>query len=185
MHNENTDYLAIARQAQASFQPVGSTQIQRTGYELNEINELSPSTTGAQAGQCLANEINELNELSPAAILAQLRVHGLDLIAEPAGRVYLDGSPEAVAAIPSELVAAMEANWPALRRLATPEPTSYEEIDLPEPCTRCGSLELWQNCLGDWRCQSCNPPVRGMKLLERAARLRQQRPRCASREVAT
>ncbi len=90
--------------------------------------------------------------------MAELGHNGLDLIAEPTGRVYLAGPPEAVAALPTELVAAMEANWPALSGYTAIEPTDcLEEIDPPETCSNCGSLELWQNCLGDWRCRHATP----------------------------
>jgi hypothetical protein len=123
--------------------------------------------------------VNTVNTLT--AILAELRRHGLDLIAEPTGRVYLAGPPEAVAVLPTELVEAMEANWQAIKALATPEPAAgLDEIDCPDPCPKCGSLQLWENLLGDWRCQACDPPVRGMKLLElvqritRKAKLRRQ-----------
>ena len=112
---------------------------------------------------------------TPGAILPALHSHGLDMVQEPTGRVYVAGPPEAVTALPAELVAAMEANWPAFRRLAAPAPTSYEEIDLPNPCATCGSLEVWWPIAGNPRCIQCDPPLRGMKLLERAARLRQQR----------
>lgn len=115
----------------------------------------------------------------PHAILAQLQSHGLDLIVEPAGRIYLAGPSEAVAALPADLVEAMDLQWPALRQLATPEPSpALEEIDCPPPCPKCGSLELWQTVTGNWRCQSCDPPNmrRADRLSRDAAKLRRQSP---------
>ena len=54
---------------------------------------------------------------------------------------------------------------------------ALEEIDCLPACPKCQSLELWQTCLGNWRCQSCDPPVRGMKLLEQAQRIRNKAKR--------
>lgn len=28
------------------------------------------------------------------------------------------------------------------------------------PCPKCGSLELWENLVGNWRCLRCDPPTR-------------------------
>ena len=47
-----------------------------------------------------------------------------------------------------------------------------EEIDLPDPCEECGSLDLWQSVaadplgvsLGKWRCQQCDPPATAQRL---------------------
>ena len=54
--------------------------------------------------------------------------------------------------------------WPAWEDLPT----------LPDPCPKCGSLELWQTVAGTWRCQRCERAAfeRGLRLAERAARLR-------------
>lgn len=43
-----------------------------------------------------------------------------------------------------------------------PEEDWPESIDARkvEPCPKCGTLELWQNLVGDWRCQRCDPPNR-------------------------
>ena len=47
-------------------------------------------------------------------------------------------------------------------------------IDLAQfsPCPHCGKLEFWQNVLGDWRCERCNPPTRGLAFIEHAERIR-------------
>lgn len=60
------------------------------------------------------------------------------------------------------------------------DPTT--EIDLLEPCPRCGSLELWQSLAGDlrgqtpgvWRCIHCEPPSTAWRLRQQAVRLRQR-----------
>ena len=44
----------------------------------------------------------------------------------------------------------------------------------PDPCERCGSLELWQNYLGDWRCTKCDPPDKARRLLEKTERIRRR-----------
>ena len=44
-----------------------------------------------------------------------------------------------------------------------------ETIDVREvtPCTKCGSLELWETMAGTWRCLSCEPPDRWRKFARR------------------
>jgi hypothetical protein len=47
--------------------------------------------------------------------------------------------------------------------------------DLPEPpppCSKCGSLELWETTAGTWRCVHCDPPAAASRLLEQAAAIR-------------
>jgi hypothetical protein len=39
-------------------------------------------------------------------------------------------------------------------------------------CTACGSLELWQSLTGNWHCQRCRPPTKGLKLLAKTSRIR-------------
>ena len=34
-----------------------------------------------------------------------------------------------------------------------------EETASPDPCAQCGTLELWQTILGNWRCLKCDPPA--------------------------
>ncbi|GAA4435812.1 hypothetical protein [Bremerella cremea] len=53
--------------------------------------------------------------------------------------------------------------------LSRPEPT--DEASWPdtidghalEPCPKCGTLELWENLAGNWRCLRCDPPTRWRK----------------------
>ncbi len=53
-------------------------------------------------------------------------------------------------------------------------------IDPPDPCPKCGSLELWESMAGDlfgltpgrWRCLRCDPPAQSRRLCKRADRLR-------------
>jgi hypothetical protein len=50
-----------------------------------------------------------------------------------------------------------------------------DPLGLPEPCMRCGSLELWWNFLEIAFCQHCQPPhPRGSEVLRLATKLRQQ-----------
>ena len=50
-----------------------------------------------------------------------------------------------------------------------------EVIDPPDPCPKCGTLELWQSLAGNWRCLRCDPPTKAQRLRERAARLKTDR----------
>ena len=64
-----------------------------------------------------------------------------------------------------------------------------EEIDLPDPCEECDSLDLWQSVAADplgvlpgrWRCQRCDPPetsrrMRGLATRSRARKTGDQQP---------
>jgi len=55
-----------------------------------------------------------------------------------------------------------------------PEQQAEEVADPPTPCQQCGSLELWQDCGGRWRCTVCEAAglQRSQRLVEQAARLR-------------
>ena len=44
----------------------------------------------------------------------------------------------------------------------------------PDPCQQCGTLELWENPLGRWRCMKCDPPDRARRLLDKVERLRKR-----------
>ena len=50
-----------------------------------------------------------------------------------------------------------------------------EVIDPPDPCPKCGTLELWQSLAGNWRCLRCDPPTKARRPRERAARLKTDR----------
>ncbi len=62
-----------------------------------------------------------------------------------------------------------------------------DAIEPPDPCPKCGTLELWQSVAGDpfgqtpgtWRCVRCDPPTTARRLRELAVRLRKQAPRMA------
>lgn len=44
-----------------------------------------------------------------------------------------------------------------------------------DPCPKCGTLELWKNLLGEWRCQRCDPiSERALKFMEDVELLRQK-----------
>ncbi len=44
----------------------------------------------------------------------------------------------------------------------------------PEPCPKCGTLELWQTMTGRWRCMKCDPPLKAIKALKRVERTRRR-----------
>ena len=48
------------------------------------------------------------------------------------------------------------------------------ECDPPDPCSECGSLELWETFAGNWRCLRCDPPTESRRLVEKAAQLRER-----------
>jgi TubC N-terminal docking domain len=54
-----------------------------------------------------------------------------------------------------------------------------EYIEPPDPCDQCGTLELWQTLIGNWRCLHCEPPTRARLLREQAEQLRQWSIRAA------
>ena len=81
----------------------------------------------------------------------------------------------------AELLAQLYEATPALRPAepptTVPTPTSPERtddaladyidagpdwwesgIEPPPPCPRCDTLAIWQNLLGDWHRERCNPP---------------------------
>jgi len=57
-----------------------------------------------------------------------------------------------------------------------------ERIIDPDPCERCGSLEVWQDLAGGWHCQHCEADTlaRGERLARLAMTLRNRGPRRAS-----
>jgi hypothetical protein len=59
-----------------------------------------------------------------------------------------------------------------------PELAAWDEIRVEEtggPCPTCGSLERWQDPLGVWRCQQCEPIRRALALADLAARIRSRK----------
>ena len=54
------------------------------------------------------------------------------------------------------------------------DPWPEDNESRPTPCPACGSLELWENLLGGWRCMKCDPPAKGIKLLEKIERIRKK-----------
>jgi hypothetical protein len=46
----------------------------------------------------------------------------------------------------------------------------------PEPCL-CGSLAFWWDAFGGVHCQSCRPPMKALRLLRRAERIRRRMAR--------
>jgi len=52
--------------------------------------------------------------------------------------------------------------------------STWAELPNPDPCERCGSLELWQDLLGGWHCQHCERETlaRARRWAEKVAELR-------------
>lgn len=53
-----------------------------------------------------------------------------------------------------------------------PELVPWEDCIEPEPCPNFGGVLCWWKPLGDRRCLNCDPPVKAIKALKRAARIR-------------
>ena len=47
-------------------------------------------------------------------------------------------------------------------------------IPLPAPCSKCESVDRWQDVAGGWHCAKCDPPIRSQIIREQAKRLRRQ-----------
>lgn len=47
-----------------------------------------------------------------------------------------------------------------------------EVIDPPDPCPKCGTLELWQSLTGNWHCSRCEPPTTTRRFQERPVQLK-------------
>ena len=60
---------------------------------------------------------------------------------------------------------------------------NLEAIDPPDPCQKCGTLQLWESVSGDlfgqtpskWRCTRCDPPAKAQRLRKLVARLKTNR----------
>lgn len=73
--------------------------------------------------------------------------------------------------------AALQANeQPATVAVAPGGNAGEDDSEPAAPCPKCGSFDLWQTILGDWRCQHCDAATwrRSRSVLERAARLQQR-----------
>lgn len=49
-----------------------------------------------------------------------------------------------------------------------------QAVDQPPPCTKCGSMDFWQNLVGEWRCLSCDPPATAERIRRRAEAIRRK-----------
>ena len=94
-------------------------------------------------------------------ILGQLRIHKLDIIRVLRLRTRQVVEREAGSVSPNLLH--------GRRRMV-----EVEEVDPPDPCSACGSLELWETLLGSWRCLRCDPPTKSDALRKLAARIRKR-----------
>jgi hypothetical protein len=76
----------------------------------------------------------------------------------------LEGDPR----FPPNVMAALRvanAQWGDDLEL-TESDESIEIIAPPDPCSQCGTLELWQSMAGNWRCLQCDPPTASKRLME-------------------
>lgn len=65
----------------------------------------------------------------------------------------------------------------AVTALRSIEPSFDDDVlaDWPaESCPTCGSLELWQSAMGDWRCLARDPPTVSRRIAEVAQQIKQQ-----------
>jgi hypothetical protein len=85
------------------------------------------------------------------------------------------GEPPAVALPPVAVVPGPEAPPVAVQPVGDGWDSAIEP---PDPCPKCGSLELWQDFGGKWHCQHCEARKfqRGLQLAKRAERLRKAAP---------
>jgi hypothetical protein len=121
-------------------------------------------------------------------LLKEARVAGLVVLAD-GDRLVVRG-PRSAAAMAQRL---LEHKAEVLRALATPAAGTIpavaasvdhqddpggcdEDLDALAPCPACGSLDLWQTIVGNWRCQHCDAAAlrRSRSWAEKAARLREQ-----------
>ncbi|NQT39186.1 MAG: hypothetical protein HQ581_16935 [Planctomycetes bacterium] len=98
-------------------------------------------------------------------LIDRLRTHKAELLAALRSAVDPDGVATApVTGEPAE-------SGPE----AAPEAIRWEDaIHPPDPCSKCGSLELWQTLAGNWRCMRCDPPTTAQRLAELAGRIRRK-----------
>ena len=70
---------------------------------------------------------------------------------------------------------AMEALRAADARWDEPEADNTQDlievIDPPDPCPKCGTLELWQSLVGNWQCLRCDPPTKARRLRQQLSRI--------------
>ena len=143
----------------------------------------------AHKGELLAILRGDTPDASADDLLDDLARRGCLLRLDDAGRLVMDGIPpdlaDAVARCEGELTrilsheAALIAEAkPELQAALADDPEAdhagnpIEVIDPPDPCPKCGTLELWQSLAGNWRCLRCDPPTKARRLRERAARLK-------------
>lgn len=96
-------------------------------------------------------------------LVERLRAHKAELLAALAARHADQPTTAAGAAVRADESADAEPfgpdGWPA---------DSIDPAAVP-PCSKCGTLEAWQDLLGDWHCTRCRPPITALRLAEHAA----------------
>jgi len=120
-----------------------------------------------------------------AALIVDLLNRGIRLEADGDRLRYFPRSAatpeliERMQAHKSELIAIVTDTTSNLIEAASADRLWETAIDPAEPCANCGSLELWQSLMGDWRCPKCDPPVKAQRLRQQVDRMRKRTPRTA------
>ncbi|GAA4420240.1 hypothetical protein [Bremerella cremea] len=118
-----------------------------------------------------------MNQL--AQLLADCDTAGVRLIPTGPDQLKID-APQA--ALTPELIERLKTQKASLLQILKtvrqdiPDQEAWPEtIDghALEPCPKCGTLELWETLVGNWRCLRCDPPTRWRKF---AAKHCRQRP---------
>lgn len=143
-----------------------------------------------------------MRDAAVSGLLADCAARGVELSLASDGGLTID-APEA--ALTPELLTDLREHKAQLVAMLTPPIESDiengiddgfdgdfdEELDPferaiipPPPCPSCGTWELWQSLLGDWRCVNCNPPLEASRWRENALRLKKRSYRIASNAIS-
>ncbi len=112
--------------------------------------------------------------------LVELMCQHKPALLQTLGRVMFSPKPDGVGALP--VPSGVYETPPAPREAAGSVDDSVvadgwlegDEVPDVEPCDQCGSLEQWETCDWPrrWRCSTCDPPARALRVLEHLSRLR-------------
>lgn len=111
--------------------------------------------------------------IGTTGLMAVCEAAGIRLSVTTAGDLAIDAPREALTADllrrlkahKAELLALFQGNGSAVA-------ADDDEIEPPDACRTCGSLELWESIAGNWHCQHCEPATKAKRLRRAAARSR-------------
>jgi hypothetical protein len=110
-----------------------------------------------------------------------LRVKAPKGLLSAAERRHLtEHKPEIVKLLAAEMVVE---DQPQAQHADQQDDEQVEAVDLA-PCSKCGTLELWQTAVGVWRCLRCDPPTIAIRALERVQQIRRRHGLPARPETA-